>query len=125
MTDTSTTAITAILDGVTPGPWDERGPTWNQSIWSSTDNRVCFMAHSSGLNDDRDLKTARFIAAARDLVPALLAERDALAAELAQVRAQHDLTDLWKLSNELSWSPKTRDIADRIRAALTTKGDAK
>ena len=40
------------------------------------------MAHSNGLNVERDLAAASFIAAARDLVPALLAEKDDLRAKL-------------------------------------------
>ena len=84
MTDTTTQAVTALLDGVTPGPWHFDGQAWNLIVWSSNENRVCFMAHSNGLDDDRDFATAAFIAAARDLVPALLAERDALAHDIAR-----------------------------------------
>ena len=90
MTDTSTAAVTRLLENVTPGPWHVDGPLWNQIIWSSSDNRVCFMAHTSGLDDARDLATAAFIAAARDLVPALLAERDALQAEVARLSTPPD-----------------------------------
>ena len=74
------------LEGATPGPWHVYGnDPWNMTVNSSVDNRVCFMAHSNGLNDERDEANARLIAAARDLVPdmadrieALTAERDAL-----------------------------------------------
>ena len=88
--DTSREAVERILDGVTPGPWHVDGPLWNQIIWSSSDNRVCFMAHTNGLDDARDLATAAFIAAARELVPALLAERDAALAEVARLKADRD-----------------------------------
>ena len=90
MTDTSTEAVTALLEGVTPGPWRTDGPPWNQTVWSSEDNRVCFMAHTNGLDDERDISTARFIAAARELVPALSAERDRLAAQVAQLQRELD-----------------------------------
>lgn len=90
--DTSTAAIAKLLDGVTPGPWRVDGPSWNQIIWSSHDNRVCFMAHSNGMDVDRDLAAASFIAAARALVPALMAERDDLRAKLdAAVKALEKL----------------------------------
>ena len=79
--DTSREAVERLLEGVTPGPWHVDGPLWNQIIWSSSDNRVCFMAHTSGLDDARDLATAAFIAAARELVPALLARAEAAEAE--------------------------------------------
>lgn len=72
-----------LLDGATPGPWRADGEPWNRVVWSSADNRVCFMAHSSGLNDARDIATSNLIAAAPDLARALLAAR----AELARVKA--------------------------------------
>lgn len=106
--DTSTEAVERLLDGVTQGPWQVDGPSWNQIIWSSNGNRVCFMAHSSGLNVVGDLAAASFIAAARDLVPALLAERDRLLKERDEaVDAKLDALstlDAWfdrrKLGNE-------------------------
>lgn len=72
-----------ILRGVTPGTWRVDGDPWNQIVWSGADNRVCFMAHSNGLDDDRDVATARFIAWCREGVPALLAEIAAKDAALA------------------------------------------
>ena len=99
--DTSTAAVTRLLENVTPGPWHVDGPLWNQIIWSSSDNRVCFMAHTSGLDDARDLATAAFIAAARDLVPALLAERDAALAEVARLSTPPDDAEVAELVAEL------------------------
>jgi hypothetical protein len=55
----------------TPGPWQADGEPWNRVVWSSAENRVCFMAHSSGLNDDTDIATSNLIAAAPDLYAAL------------------------------------------------------
>ena len=83
MTDLTDEAVKALLDGATPGPWRADGEPWNRIVWSSADNRVCFMAHSSGLNDARDIATSNLVAAAPDLARALLAAR----AELARVRA--------------------------------------
>lgn len=60
----------------TPGPWTVDGPPWNQVVWSSAENRVCFLAHSNGLDDERDIATGRLIAAAPELLDAV---RDALA----------------------------------------------
>lgn len=45
-----------LLDGATPGPWEACGEPWNRTIYSSAENRVCFMAHSNGLDDARDMK---------------------------------------------------------------------
>ena len=72
-------AVKALLDGATPGPWRADGEPWNRVVWSSAENRVCFMAHSAGLNDERDIATSNLAAAAPDLARALLdarAERD-------------------------------------------------
>lgn len=85
--DITTATVAAMLEGVTGGPWAVDGPLWNQIIWSSAENRVAFMAHSNGLNDDRDIATARFIAYAREAVPALSAERDALESDVTTYQA--------------------------------------
>lgn len=63
----------------TKGPWSVDGPPWNQIVWSSAENRVCFLAHSDGLDDERDIATGHLIAAAPDLAEAaaeLLAAED-------------------------------------------------
>ena len=81
MTDMTDDQVRALLDGATPGPWRADGEPWNRIVWSSADNRVCFMAHSSGLNDARDTATSNLVAAAPDLARALLdARADAQAA---------------------------------------------
>ena len=58
MVDTSTEAVTKLLDEVTPGDWFSDG-----------------------------YRVEDFIPAARDLVPAMLAERDALRRENENLRA--------------------------------------
>ncbi len=62
-----------LLVVAVPGPWRVDGEPWNRIVWSSAENRVCFMAHSSGLNDERDIATSNLAAAAPDLARALLA----------------------------------------------------
>ena len=80
MTKLTDEAVKALLDGATPGAWRADGEPWNRIVWSSADNRVCFMAHSNGLNDERDTATSNLVAAAPDLARALLASRAELAA---------------------------------------------
>lgn len=63
--------------GFTPGPWSVDGPSHNQIVWSDTENRVCFLAHSDGKNVDRDIATGNLIAAAPDLYAALVQVREA------------------------------------------------
>ena len=84
MTELTDEEAKALLDGATPGPWRADGEPWNRVVWSPNGNRVCFMAHSSGLDDARDTATSNLVAAAPDLARALLDAR----AELAQARAE-------------------------------------
>lgn len=84
MVDTSTEAVTKLLDGVTPGPWrvsksyrgivsdSPSGYDDAESVHAYGGHMVC----ESVMDHNRP-----FIAAARDLVQALLAERDALKKE--------------------------------------------
>lgn len=74
--------ITDREDG-TPGPWLVDGPVWNQTVWTDHENRLCFMAHSNGLNDDRDKANARRIARVPDMEATIIAQ----AAELERLRA--------------------------------------
>ncbi|TCV66323.1 hypothetical protein [Neorhizobium sp. S3-V5DH] len=55
----------------TPGPWTVDGAPDNQIVWSGPDNRVCFLAHSNGRDEDRDISNGRLIAAAPELLLAL------------------------------------------------------
>jgi len=88
MTDLTDEAVKAMLDGATPGPWRADGEPWNRVVWSSADNRICFMSHSNGLNDERDVATSNLAAAAPDLARALLATRAELAEALAALEAE-------------------------------------
>ena len=139
MTDTTTQAVTALLDGVTPGPWDwqvsrvarsvelsggrqskaggdltvmsfarwgtqQAAPvfyTWEGNYAAKVDRADKIAVPEYGREHHAewfariDHPDARFIAAARDLVPALLAERDALLAErdAAELRARESALD--------------------------------
>ncbi len=75
--------IENLLDGTTPGPWQADGEPWNRIVWSSVENRVCFMAHSNGLDDARDVATSNLAAAAPDLASTALA----LMAQLEDAKA--------------------------------------
>lgn len=61
----------------TPGPWVVDGPPDNQIVWSDAEHRICFLAHSAGMNNQRDLANGRLIAASPELVEALKALADA------------------------------------------------
>ena len=75
--------MVADREAGTPGPWRFDGPVWNQIVWTDGDNRLCFMAHSNGLNDDRDIANASRITRLPDIEAAYLT----LAAENATLRA--------------------------------------
>lgn len=49
----------------TPGPWDYDGPPHNIIVWSSPEDRICFMT-----SDGPTETNARLIAAAPDLLEA-------------------------------------------------------
>lgn len=75
-----------LLKGITPGPWRADGEPWNRIVWSSADNRVCFMAHTNGLDDARDITTSNLVAAAPDLARTVIA----LYAENERLRVERD-----------------------------------
>lgn len=93
----------------TPGPWTVDGPPWSQIVWSSADNRVCFLSHTNGLDDDRDIATGRLIAAAPDLA-------DALATMLERYVSLVNCGDCG------NWDPETEDEVKSARAALSRAG---
>lgn len=83
--DTSIAAVTALMQDVTEGPWvTQRDPSHfdTESIIIGGGSVV---AHSYAGYPAIEAN-ARFIAAARDLVPALLAERDALAHDIERIK---------------------------------------
>lgn len=87
--DTSPAAIAAVLDGVTPGPWKWNVGAPRKSIDDIRGYSVIEAEEYAGACwIDVRHQDAAFIAAARDLVPALAAERDRLAAQLAESRAE-------------------------------------
>lgn len=59
------------LDGPTPGPWTVDGPPYNQIVWAEEITRICFLAHSNGANDARDIANGCLIAAAPDMLKGL------------------------------------------------------
>ena len=75
--DTSTEAVEALLKGLPPEPWEEN---WNRVF----DAEAVMVCSASGNRNAKNI--CYFIAAARELVPALLAERDALKTALADAR---------------------------------------
>jgi len=65
--------LAEVLGAATPGPWAAFGQLWYATIATANDSgehRLCFMAHSNGLNDARDEANATLIA----LTPTLAAD---------------------------------------------------
>jgi len=92
--DTSTEAVEALLKDVTEGPW-EVDWTGNGYWIGDTISMV-----GETYQEARDVK---FIAASRELVPALLAERDALKAKLAKaVEAARELMDAFYINGNVT-----------------------
>ena len=138
--DTSPEAIAALLDGVTEGPWaaDVSDPSdvvvWAETPAKSTDEFVANIGRRVqrvSIAFDIDAANARFIAAARELVPALAAENAALKAEVARLeKIAQDASDpdfLWvAMDNVNDMDISMMDLAEamslEIRAAFALKG---
>ena len=112
---TDTTELSALLAKATPGPWWVDGPVWNQIIWTDNENRVCFMAHSSGLDDDRDTATAALIA----MAPTLAADVLRLTANL-----EHWRQEVGKLHSQIDRLKHDRDIGAKDYCALMERHDS-
>lgn len=94
---------TAAMDGVTPGPWSDKGTKHEDwSVDTGGDNSYCFVGpkgkrpvcipivdSSFGKDGILDANT-RFIAAARQLVPDLMAALQAQAQQIAGLTAERD-----------------------------------
>ena len=99
--DTSREAVERLLEGVTDGPWSDTGTAserWSVDYdgncgWGFVGKKrqtpVAIIITKSHSNRTLDAN-ARFIAASRELVPALLAERDAALAEVARLSTPPD-----------------------------------
>ena len=82
-TDTLAAEMLAGLDGVTPGEWVFDGPRTNHIIWAgSGDLRICFMT-SDGPSTANAAHIAR---CSPPNISALLAEREAMKAEIERLR---------------------------------------
>ncbi len=68
--------LRAMVAEATPGPWEACGEVWSRKVYADGENRVCFMAHSNGLNDDRDIATSELVAQAPTLAAELIAALD-------------------------------------------------
>lgn len=72
----------------TAGPWSFDGPPDNHIIWSADGCRVAFMAHSAGVDEQRDTATAALVSAAPDLLEIAQESNNALNAMASQVEAE-------------------------------------
>lgn len=129
--DTSREAVERLLDGVTPGPWKELSGA-NHRIMASY---MCINGLSAmftlaridnpddaergytddAYNPDTAEANTRFIAAARELVPALMAERDAALAEVARLSTPPDDAEVLAIIKDVTFEAVNSEI-DRVLA---------
>lgn len=135
--DTSPEAIAALLDGVTPGPWrvehettliwghcDQDDDTYRGMGYPVSECRITPVSSwARGPDADAGEANARFIAAARELVPALAAEiahltaeRDRLVMALAETEAlemQHgEVIKRVMAERDAAWNAAIRAAAE-------------
>ena len=125
--------IEKLLDGTAPGPWQADGEPWNRIVWSSVENRVCFMAHSNGLDDARDIATSNLVAAAPDLARLCLSLMDqlteaqaaqaTLVEKAASVLDKHDCAPLvphpnWPEAEQEGYRNAQLDVAGSWKSAI-------
>lgn len=114
-------AMVADMQAGTQGPWESEGESWNKIIWSDSENRVCFMAHSNGLNDDKDEANARRIARVPAMEQTILALSAQLSAsEAARVEAEARVGALVDASGY--FSRKRKSILTDIMSAHSGRG---
>lgn len=124
--------LRVLAEGATPGPWGtiERGPFWGESEGDVIDHYgadVVGAEHVAPLGTQETtrgqmwLRDAEFIAAARDAVPALLAENAALAAEVERLRKDAGRVDAYiKFMRDNAFNPElhaheTRDLLETCK----------
>ena len=139
--DTSTEAVERLLEDVMPGPWRTDPADCCHIIASDNGDWSDFWSVSTatdacGPGSSGTVANARFIAAARDLVPALLKERDearARAAAAFEMAADHAApkkkraklrggglhTPAYRDKGETTAIQVRRQIAKNIRALAT------
>lgn len=119
--DTSRAAVERILEGVTPGPWGcSMGKLVRIVKVVSRSPIVLAGVHRFGRNGgkatDGDCEAnGRFIAAARDLVPALLARAEAAEAEVARLSAPPDDAEVLAIIKDVTFEAVNSEI-DRVLA---------
>lgn len=115
----TTTEIERLLADATPGPWRADGEPWNRIVWSSHENRVCFMAHSNGLNDAKDIANARLIAAAPEVFRLAIDQARELAAANARI------AELERVAHKTKAADNLREVYHRLPNEKAKIGDSK
>lgn len=88
MTPEQLEQIKARAEKATEGPWFADGEPYSRIVWQDdSENRVCFMAHSNGLDDERDIATSDFVAHSRQDIPDLIVAHETLERRLIDVSA--------------------------------------
>lgn len=137
-------AAKALMDGVTEGPWrvcidDDGNPLSGRPSVQAPENCDCAIVHWDGFvqeywrsaRGDKEIHAnARFIAAARDLVPALIAEVEALRAQLTRALQSADASFATSephstpVDGKIAPDPVANDVGAQGEAAASWLADA-
>ena len=126
--DTSREAVEALMEGVTEGPWiagPRSGASAFANRWEVRGPDYGMIATMSFPDEGDDTANARFIAASRELVPALLDRAEKAEAELATLKAERErlreaASKLWEARHD----PNLRCTAGPFLGALGDLGRA-
>ena len=94
--------------------WFFDGPPDNHIVWRDSENRVCFMAHSNGVDPESDTKRAALVAAAPNLLEVAQLANAAINAAFAQADAEMRDHDRAAAKHDAI----VRDFRQKVRAAI-------
>lgn len=112
-------ALVERCKGHTPGPWRVDGPPHNQIVWNGPESRICFMAHSNGVDNERDIATGNLVAAAPELLDLIETQAREIERLRLDVEAQEALqVSAYRAGLKAGWNFCVSDDNAGMQAAM-------